>query len=157
VFAIGYGLLHDRITYSISREYFVIGKALPSAAYSFSRDVVLLASQAAWSVGLLVGLAFLVANRPRALRPQLPYSMLLKLLAVPLVTSMVGASALGWIGFLFANTIANLVDFDYLELQEPARFCATWGIHTGTYVGAIAGIAIACVRILSLRRDAAPA
>src|SRR5690242_4853633 len=77
--AIGYGLVHDRLTYAISREYYVVGKALPSAALGFSGEVAMLAIQASWSVGLVVGLVFLVANGPDRRFSQLPYQTLSRL------------------------------------------------------------------------------
>ena len=152
--AIGYGVVHDRVTYAISSEYYEVWKALPSAASGFSREVVMLAVKASWTVGLLVGLVFLIANGPSARFPQLPYAALARALLAPLTVSIISALLLGSMGFLFSDAICAHFGLDELELRASARFCTTWFIHIGTYLGALAGTVAALVRIRRLRRVA---
>ena len=66
-----YGVLHDYITYSISREYYIIGKGIESAKGGFNFDVVKLALIATWSAGLVVGVTFLISNNPGKVKKQL--------------------------------------------------------------------------------------
>lgn len=129
--AIGYGMVHDRITYAISREYYVIGKGLASAANGFNRDVAMLAAQASWSAGLFIGLTFLIANRPQQRVGQLPYRTLITLLVIPLLGSIATACALGAVGFFFAAPLSARFELHYLGLRAPALFCATWGFILG--------------------------
>ncbi len=84
VAAIAYGIAHDWVTCGLSPDYFSIGKGIASAESGFSADIVLLATKAAFSAGLLVGVALLVANNPRPASPQLPYRTLALQLGWPL-------------------------------------------------------------------------
>lgn len=152
--AIGYGMVHDRITYAISREYYVIGKGLASAANGFNSDVAMMAAQASWSAGLFVGLMFLIANRRQQRVGQLPYRTLMTLLVIPLLGSIATACALGAIGFFLAAPLSADFELHYLGLRAPALFCATWGVHTGTYLGALGGVLASYFRIRRLRSEA---
>jgi hypothetical protein len=93
--AAAYGVVHDRVSYELSADYYVFGKGIESAATGFTAEVALLALQAAWSVGLFVGLAFLLLNRPLPGRSQVPYAALVRLLVWPLGASTPGTARTG--------------------------------------------------------------
>src|SRR5947209_8779648 len=79
--ALFYGVINDRITSSISWEYFYYGKGLderlgpqtPPARAALHREACKIAAKASWSAGLIVGVLLLLANNPRNARPQLSY------------------------------------------------------------------------------------
>lgn len=54
--AMVHGLVHDFFTHAVSSEYFSVGKGMGPRGDAFGPDVALLALQASWSVGLLIGL-----------------------------------------------------------------------------------------------------
>jgi hypothetical protein len=150
--AMAYGILHDFVTWSICRDYYVIGKGIPSAASGYSMDVVKLAMKATWTAGLLCAAAFLVANNPDRLRRQLPYSTLLQLMFIPLAASILLEFLLGIAFGRSAVSVASRFGMmTYLELSGP-RFFAVWGMHIGAYSGAALGLLAAIATIVVLKR-----
>ena len=150
--AMAYGVLHDFVTWSICRDYYVVGKGIPSAASGYTIDVVKLAMKATWTGGLLCAAAFLVANNPDRHRRQLPYFTLLQLMLIPLASSILFESALGIAFGGFASSVARRFGMmTYLELSGP-RFIAVWGMHIGAYSGAALGLLAGVATIVVLKR-----
>lgn len=146
--AMGYALAHDAITWSISREYFSIGKDLPAAATSFA-PVARLALLAGWSAGLAVGLALVVANNPgrlprlpeQALAPELARVVACALLAAA-TGAAIGAASESWLGAAIADA----------GVTSPQRYLVAQGAHAGSYLGAALGTLVAVVRVRRARR-----
>lgn len=148
-----YGILHDFITYGISKEYYILGKGIESARNGFNFDVAKLALMATWPVGLIVGATFLIANNPRKLRRQLRYKVLFKLLFIPLTFSAGFAFILGTVFYLnqeFFAKLGHLEDLNSL-CSNPSGFITVWGIHNGSYLGGLIGLIIALVIILKMK------
>ena len=145
-----YGLLHDYITSTISPDYFVLGKGIENATEGFNKDVAILALKATWSAGLAIGVAFLLANNPSKVKPQLKYKTLYQLLIYPLLLSVSAAIVLG---IIFNLVVLNFSspENDLLSPQSYKLFMTVWGIHIGSYAGGLLGIIVGIVRIRILR------
>jgi hypothetical protein len=167
VAALVYGIVNDLITSTISWEYFCYGKELyPAVVHDLPPDPVklhiaamLIGMKATWTAGLIIGVALLVANNPRADRPQLAYGILSKMLlliacaAILCACTMGIAGRFGWLAWI-SSDFAELVRMDAMR---PARFIAVFGIHLGGYLGGITGTIAAVVATLSRRKRQAPA
>ena len=148
-----YGVLHDHVTATISSEYFLIGKNLAADPRPFRVAVTVLALKATFGLGLLGGALLLIANNPSPHRPQLSYRELARLCMVPLAAAAVlaifGAA-------LFAANVVGLRDVaeDFAGRGTRAtRFLVTWGMHSGSYAGGLAGTIVALVLIRRGRRS----
>lgn len=148
--AIPYGVVNDLITAAISWEYFYYGKGLrdvlgpeiPPAELALRWEAAKMGMKATWSAGLVVGVAFLLANNPRKNRPQLPYRRLIKLILLPLVAAVVCSTLGAWAGY--AGVFTGLSrDFERLaatDLLRPRHFMCVWGVHLGAYMGGAVGL-----------------
>jgi hypothetical protein len=154
--AMAYGVINDQITVTISPEYFTWGKGVRGEAGSAGLrwQAVLLGLKATWTVGLLIGVALLLANNPMKTRPQLPYGRLYRLLPAILATAAAcgalgGALGYGgWLSFLAADVARD----DSFAFLHPRRFFCAWGIHSGGYIGGLIATAGAVVSILRQRK-----
>jgi hypothetical protein len=153
--AVAYGVAHDHLTATISREYFLQGKGLATASSPFRWAVTQLAVRASCGMGLLAGTALLVANNPRSGgRPsQLTYRELVKVSFVPLVAAALVATAAGVV-----NASAQLGSHKAAALDvAPDRvrsFVIVWAVHAGSYAGALLGTVGATIMVLARRRRA---
>ena len=160
--AILYGVLNDQVTSRISWEYFYYGKQLdkvlgeptPPDSFALSREAAKIGAMATWSVGLLLGVAILMANNPRRDRPQLSFRDLLMLLPIVLAITVACAivgGAVGWFGWL--NWIAeDFRDMWSARIWRPPHFMATYGAHLGGYIGGLIGGAWGVWRVFGLRK-----
>jgi hypothetical protein len=140
-----YGVAHDYVTWSISPDYYIIGKGIPSAATGFTRDVAILAMKATWGPGLLGAAVLLMANNPDSSQRQLPYMTLLKLAAIPLAMSILCEAAFGILFARYPEPIAHGAGMmTYLNLAG-SRFMAVWGMHIGAYGGFAVGLLMAAL------------
>jgi hypothetical protein len=156
-----YGLINDQITAAISWEYFYYGKGLdqilgphtPPNSAQFHWHVAKIGLKASWTVGLIAGVAMLLANNPRKHRPQLSYRNLLTLLLVPFVAAILIGTILAFVGRAGGLTwcSADFADLVRHDLFRPRRFLAVFGIHLGGYIGGLLGIALATATILRRR------
>jgi multisubunit Na+/H+ antiporter MnhB subunit len=152
-----YGALNDLITSRISYEYFLFGKSLaqtlgytiPPDPAALARGAVMIGIKATWSVGLIIGVAMLIANNPSKKLGQLPYRRLINYAGYVLLCSAVCAVMLG-----FAGSQGWLVRLspDFGEMTRnnefrPYRFMAVYGIHLGGYIGGVIGTIIAIISI----------
>jgi hypothetical protein len=153
--AIAYGVVHDQITSTISPEYFLAGKGLADDPRPFRWAVTVLAIHASYGVGLVAGALLLIANNPSPSRPQLAYRELAPLALLPLAF----AAALA-----VAGGVADLGDPFHLERKlkgvvappRTARFLFVWGVHAGSYAGAVIGLAWAVWLVRAGRREPDP-
>jgi hypothetical protein len=154
--AVAYGVAHDHVTATISREYFWRAKGLVYDPRPFRRAVTVLAARASLGPGLLAGAALLLANNPAPARPSLGYPALARLALVPLAAAA-GGAALG--SALFAADVFELREaaVDFAGNPGATRFLVVWGIHAGSYAGAAIGTAAAVVLVRKRRRRAAAA
>jgi hypothetical protein len=146
-FAMAYGAINDRLASSISWEYFYFGKGLdaqlgprvppdPAALHWAACEVGL---KATWSVGLLIGVALLLANNPNRTRRQLPYRTLLKCLPIIFLIAACFAAAGAWTASLgwFNWTSTDLRGLWRDNLFRPHRFLAVYGMNLGGYAGGV--------------------
>ncbi|MDG0816469.1 hypothetical protein [Bdellovibrio svalbardensis] len=142
-----FAILHDFITVTISKDYFVIGKGLDeSRLYS---QTAWLAIRAAYGPGLLIGAVYVFLNNPSRNLPQLSYRQLLSNLRWPLYFAIGMAIVFGILGYL--DVLIRKSDFQNV-VSNPDLFLAVWGIHWGTYVGGGIGFVFGGFRIRSARR-----
>jgi hypothetical protein len=167
--AIGYGVVNDLITSSISWEYFYYGKelkqtlgpALPPDMTRLHWQAALVAVKATWSAGLIFGVTLLLANNPwRGGRlPRLHNRQLIRLVPMILLTTAALGVVFGILGYFgrlrfLSDDFKEMWQMDY---YRPRRFMCTWGIHLGGYVGGLLGTIIAVAAVLLRRRRLAPA
>ena len=141
--AITYAIAHDLFTFALAPEYFFVLKDV--AGNDFFPGVAWLAARAGWTVGLAIGLGLLIANNPGK-RRQLSYRQLAKCIRFPLFWSI--AAALGGAAYARYFTPDALSAWG---LEEPLAVVTVWGIHIGSYIGGIVGLAHACLHIVKAR------
>ncbi|MFT5355994.1 MAG: hypothetical protein ACI9KE_003216, partial [Polyangiales bacterium] len=100
---------------------------------------------AGWTVGLVIGLVLLIANNPGR-RQQLSYATLAKCIRFPLLWSL--AAAIG--GALYAR-YATPNALNAWGLQHPLAVVTVWGVHIGSYIGALLGLVHACFHVFRAR------
>jgi len=157
-----YGTLNDQVTSSISWEYFYYGKELdnvlgptvPPATAPLHWEVAKVGMKATWSVGLLIGVALLLANNPWRDLPRLAYRELVKMLPLivgsAVVLGVIGGFA-GYHGWL-THFAADFEDMWRADIFRPRRFLCTWGVHLGGYLGGLTGTLVATAIVLRDRR-----
>ena len=153
--AMAYGVLHDAATYALSPEYFTVGKGLESAKNGYFPSVAILALKASWSVGLVVGLVFVVVNNPSKRWAQLPYRRLVRFFALPAIASICVAGLFGLSARALSADLVPRLDLDRIGLGDPENFLTVWAIHNGTYLGALIGVIAGAIGILWTRRRSA--
>jgi hypothetical protein len=146
-----YAVAHDFVTYHISPEYFIYGKGLANARAGFGWPVVKLALMAGWSPGLIAGAALLTANNRDKLGRQLPYPALWRYAVLVLLASAGMAVALGSIISLFPSRVAAAIDLPHSG-DSARAFITVWGIHIGTYAGALIGVIGATIGVIRGKR-----
>jgi hypothetical protein len=149
--AVVYGVVHDQVTVTISPEYFLEGKGLATDPRPLRVAVVWLAVRASWWVGLAVGAGLLIANNPRRAGrpPQLPYAELATVATVAMLAACVGA-VVGAINI--ADPLGLAADVrTFVSADRVRAFLLVWGIHAGSYAGAIVG-ALYGVSVVVVRR-----
>lgn len=157
--AMGYSLVNDQVTATISWEYFYYGKELdaqlgpqtPPDQWALRVAVAKVGLKATWTAGLLFGVALLVANNPSKKRAQLPYTRLYRLLPMALLMAGAGAILLGIAGYLGWLGWCNR-DFSSIEIFRPFRFMCVFGVHLGGYIGGLVAMVIAIIWIIRQRR-----
>jgi alpha-beta hydrolase superfamily lysophospholipase len=151
--AAAYAVAHDHVTATISPEYFLYGKGLAEDPRPFRWAVTLLAVRASVAAGLLGGALLLLANNPRrsGQPPQLTYRALVKLSLIPIATAALFAVISGII-----NSSAQLGADEALALgvvhYRVWRFVIVWGIHVGSYAGALLGSVATAILVFARRR-----
>jgi hypothetical protein len=153
--AVLYGIINDNLAVGISPEYFVYGKGI-GASGSLRWEACKVGMKAAFSAGLIIGVAMLFANNPRRGRRQLPSRELFALLSVVLTCAVVGAgigAAIGWFGGW--NWMSGDLAAIWREgLFRPRPFMLVYGMNLGGYAGAGIGTVGAVVGIVRQRNAA---
>ena len=148
-----FGLLHDAVTYAISPEYYIVGKGLIGARDGYFPDVALLALQATWTVGLLGGVALVLANNPSDIYPQLTLGALAKFALLALAFAVACELAAGILAWIFAGPIADGIGWNEIMAETwGRRFMAVAGMHYGVYVGGIVALIGAVVGVRRRRK-----
>lgn len=155
--AMTYGVINDRIASSISWEYFYFGKGLdqqlgprvPPGTAALHWAACKVGLKATWSVGLLIGVALLLANNPKPQHRQLPYRTLFGVLLMILLASACFAAIGAWVGSRgwLSWTSADLRALQRDDLFRPRRFLAVYGMNLGGYVGGSIATIIAILRL----------
>jgi len=146
-----YGVINDRITSSISPEYFTLGKQIPSGS-GFPAQVVRLGASAGFFGGAIAACALLYANNPHPRYNQLSYPRLARLALFPAALAFIGSilgAAIGYPGILGARA-ARL--FPQLDSETAESFCRVWLIHVGLYLGLLLGTVVAFRGVRRARR-----
>ncbi len=165
VVAMGYGLVNDLITSTISWEYFFYGKGLidtlgptvPPDGWALHRAAAVVGMRASWTVGLVAGVALLFANNPRAGKARLSYRRLVGFLPLVIGVTAACAAVLGVAGYFgrLAFVSRDFMQMVHRDEFRPYRFMAVWGIHLGAYVGGVLGTVLAVWRVVRARRVSA--
>lgn len=141
--AIVYAVVHDIFTFALAPEYFFVLKNV--AGDTFFPNVAWLAARAGWTAGLAIGLGLLIANNPSRYE-QLSYAALAKHVRFPLVWSL--AAAVG--GGLYARYWMPDALLGW-GLEYPRAVVTVWGVHIGSYAGALLGLVHAVFRVVRAR------
>jgi hypothetical protein len=166
VIAMIYGVINDQITSRLSWEYFYYGKGLgallgprtPPDLARLSWEAAKIGMKATWTVGLIIGVALLIANNPSAQRPRLTYAHLLARLPLILLCTIAFAIALGaagatgWLPWLLED-VREILHHDQ---PRVTRFLLVYGIHLGGYIGGLIGTIAAVLSLLKQRRFGSP-
>ena len=161
VAALVYGAVNDQVTVTISPEYFLQGKELykvvgdhPAAA-ALRWAAAKVGLKATWSVGLVIGVAILLANNPWRTLPRLPNRRLVTTLPLIFVAAAVLGAVGGGLGY--AGLLTGLdPDFRFMvdaNVLRPYRFMATWGVHLGGYLGGAVGTVRAVAVVVRARKQ----
>lgn len=118
--AVAYGIINDMITSNISSEYFVVGKGIVPGE-GFKLRVAWLAVKGSYWVGLIYGVALLVANNPYKHYARLSF---FKLYKVPIISISLAVGA-------------SLTS--YLYFQSHYEFFIVMMIHKAAYIGSLVG------------------
>ena len=145
-----FGLANNLVTSSISPEYFIFGKAVPTE--SISRGAALLGLKAGFVVGIFSGgLCVYVATRKSAYPP----------------FSLRNLMLLSWRPFVIAVTFAVLLPLMFgkldplgfeaklnppLKASQVSGFVRVWWIHLGVYVGLMIGVLWVIFDVAGIRR-----
>lgn len=151
IIASAFGILHDFVTFSISREYFTIAKRLGDGI-KFSPDIVKLAVSATYWVGIVVGVVFVILNNPKDSVPQLRYSKLYRKLGI-ILGAIITSSTVGFVVSYVASPYFSIGGESFLK--DPQAFEQVAFIHWGSYIGALIGLLISAYKIFQLRRKLA--
>ena len=153
-----FGLAMGQIAAALSWEYYSFhenleefiraGRVPPAGAVHWVAAMVDL--QYLWRLGMVFGLAVMVANAPTRARPQLDYAGLLKLILAPIAVGAVAAVAFGLAG---AKDLLGMPPADMLSMGQfrPERYMAVWGVHFGAFIGILAGTGWAVAAVLKRR------
>jgi hypothetical protein len=165
--ALVYGAVNDQITSRISWEYFYYGKELaqvlgdrvPPESAKLSWDAAKVGMKATWTVGLLIGVALLMANNPNRRSRQLSYRSLIGIALGVIVSAVAGALAFGWAGSRgwLAATSVDFREMVRRNEMRPYRFMTAYGVHLGGYIGGFIGAAWAIVKVRRRRRNSSAA
>ena len=144
-----YGMIHDQITYSISREYFTKLKfeQFAYADFGFPERVLVgeIGFLATWWLGLFIGWFLARWYVPRQPRDLARKNVLKGFLIVSSVGIFSGVAA-GVYGSLL-NPSVDLDGWshaiDSLGVNDGWAFVRVAYIHNGSYAGALAGLALA--------------
>src|SRR6185503_949559 len=100
--ALLYGVINDQVTSRISWEYYAFGKGLapvlgnlPPDPWRLSWEAAKVGLKATWTVGLLIGVACLLANNPKPDLPQVPLPKLFTRVPIVLACAIACAMILG--------------------------------------------------------------
>ncbi|MHC4718516.1 MAG: hypothetical protein ACYS5V_16215 [Planctomycetota bacterium] len=146
--AMAYALANDMVTVTISPLYFQVHEGLAEIPDNIRAVAAAVALKGAWSAGLILSVAMLLANNPLKRWPRLPQGRMYTKFAYPLAGALVASSALGWmahLGWLGGDVTADGALRNYLIVS--------W-VHMGVYIGGGIGALTAVGAILVQRRMA---
>lgn len=150
--SIVYGIIHDHITATISADYFLKAKGLKLDPKPFRWAVTWLAVKATYGPGLLTGALMLIANNPSPKKPQMPYRDLLRLCVYPVLLAATfavlgGASVPVLVGVVGPLRWLGDAALAYTKPDGVSAFLTVWGVHAGSYFGAILGSVLAVIKV----------
>jgi len=157
-----YGIVNDQLTCFLSWEYFYYGKELspilgpqtPPATLPLHIQAARIGILAAWSAGVIIGVALLLANNPSQKLVQLPYPRLLARLPIFILITATCAAITGIAGYFY---LLNWMEEDFRNLAatnlwHPHHFMLVYGIHLGGYIGSLLGLLYSVASIRKERR-----
>jgi hypothetical protein len=162
VFAGGYGILHDQITYSISPEYFTNLKFKQFYYADFGLGnrafVSAIGFLATWWVGFII--AWFLARR---FVPKQPRSHAYRQILSGSGIVLAGGVLSGLIGFAYGLWRGPDADYSAWEWAvEQFAITDTWSfvrvayVHNASYLGGLLGLIVALVVIRPIRQEVSP-
>jgi len=148
---IAYAVGNDMVTVAVSPEYFLAHERLPPETPNLRGVAASVAVRGAWWVGLIGGVALLMANNPMRRWPRLPWRRMYSKILYPLTAALLASAALG------LPVAAGWFDGPLgVGGQGKLRaFFCVYAVHVGAYVGGGAGILAAVAAVVVQRRRAA--
>lgn len=141
--AIVYAVINDLVTSEISLEYFTKGKGLPDGP-EYKWNVIWLAIQGSYWVGLLSGVVLLVANNKFRDYPRLEIFGLWKYPLLPIPISIL-------LSILLFNINRNYYSDPVPGINDSSLFYAVIGAHKGAYFGGAIGTFVSLILLLGKR------
>lgn len=137
IFAI-LGAIHDQITLTLSKEYYTVGKGVPTQ--NLRRNVLLLGLKTGSYAGIVFSMILLyfglVKNMASIVRYMIPVGL------TAIFGLILGAAA----GYMF-----YLGGFKIINSGNNVAFLTIWGWHIGLYLGAILGLLYVVIKNTSPR------
>jgi len=148
------GFVNDVITSSISPDYFFMGKGLEEGPDLWIQ-AGLFGMRVGFSAGVIGGAICLYASRRKSAQPPAKFSLLFRLLWMPVAGAILCGIALplGFSKFDPARFSAQLDTL--LAAGRISRFRQVWWIHVGLYAGMIIGLAAMIFRAVKERKNPA--
>lgn len=102
----------------------------------------------------LAGASFLLANNPSRIGPPLSFGELARFALVPLAAGVAAAAAGAGLFAIDAFGLRPIAE-EIVGRADAPRFLVVWGIHAGSYLGAVVGAILAVALIRRRRRSRA--
>jgi len=141
--AIFYAVINDMITSSISEEYFIKGKGILSGP-GFKWRVAWIAVKGSYWVGLLSGVALLIANNKYKNFPRVSMVKLLQYSVLPVLFAIFTSVIFYFLNINESNVVLYGVD-------NAAAFNTVMETHRGAYIGGLIGTVLAVVLLIKSR------
>ena len=151
VLAGAYGILHDQLTYSISREYFTKFK-FAQFGYVLTADrderktVIYIGFLATWWVGFIIGFVIGVMGFIYS-----RYENMRSAVVVGLVIVFASAIFFGFLGYFWGKFYLSQHGVDWLipiDVTDRESFITVGSIHNFSYLGGVAGLLFAIVYMI---------
>lgn len=143
-----YGAIHNAITFRISWEYFVYWKGLTDLE-TMPMDAVILGAQAGFIAATMLAGVLLMLNSSRWVNAGSSLKRLPVFLSWPLMGALTGSLVGGFI--LPVLDAGQAIVDDLYVVQNGPGFLRSWGMHIGSYFGAVVATLLLGVRLFAVR------
>jgi hypothetical protein len=141
--AVAFGIIHDSIDVHISPDFYRIFKDAPEAV-PLPVWAILIAAEASWWVGALIGVGLCIAA-DRGFWPPLPLRQVYRWMFLPIAVAALGSVVGGVVGHDTLAGYMPMISREVAELPHSARVrvAVVEGMHEGVYLGGLLGGVIA--------------